>query len=366
MRYKEIVSELRRNPELNPKTSVNDAIQNKLAATKEKIVTGVPNLFVSFTAMDKLGINPQSRYETPLGIYSYPAKYVVSKTKGGKEMTSLPFAGEQPYVNLFRVRGNIINIKGFTSSEYSQYLEELKKVWQETDYIDKLEQQSEKASRSKSIGGRFWYITWELSNHIGNQKKKSPSITWNWLFRSIGIDGVVDTGAGIIHTAEPTQAVFFSPQVIYDQERILNKYSPQRITKRQEMGQGMKLLKSRLQNMSLDQIEQFLLTHGPENIVSISDPNIRLELLKRKIGWIRYLDNTTDQEQQAVLTANLTILYNKKYIKDFRENNLVAVVAKNPTVEPASYYAIMNIFPTLSKPTQNELIKIIPKLKNNV
>ena len=66
MRLHELV-EARKNPEANPKISINQAV----AQAKDQ-----PNTFISFTEIDKLGINPKSKHETPIGIYAYPIKYV--------------------------------------------------------------------------------------------------------------------------------------------------------------------------------------------------------------------------------------------------------------------------------------------------
>jgi hypothetical protein len=92
MRYREI-SEARKNPEQNPKVSINQAIRQRLNKTKDKIDGAITNLFVSFTEIDKLGINPGSRYDTPLGIYAYPAKYVMHRIGNEREAARLPFAG---------------------------------------------------------------------------------------------------------------------------------------------------------------------------------------------------------------------------------------------------------------------------------
>ena len=76
MHIKEIV-EARKNPELNPKESVNKQLKDLYDATTDTIPgSNIKNLFVSFTDLDKLGINPTSRYNTPIGIYAYPAEYV--------------------------------------------------------------------------------------------------------------------------------------------------------------------------------------------------------------------------------------------------------------------------------------------------
>ena len=72
--FLEFLKEARRNPELNPKTSINQEIQDYVDSSTEPA-------FVSFTSLDKLGINPNSVHKTPIGIYAFPASYVLEKTK---------------------------------------------------------------------------------------------------------------------------------------------------------------------------------------------------------------------------------------------------------------------------------------------
>lgn len=130
MRIREI-TEARKNPELNPKTSINDII---IAATDKTTsdIAGIKNLFVSFTAIDKLGINPKSTYATPLGIYSYPAEYVAELAAAGQDMDqTVPFAGGQPFVNLFSVRGEIINLTTMTDINANRWY----KKWQCTGLL---------------------------------------------------------------------------------------------------------------------------------------------------------------------------------------------------------------------------------------
>ena len=73
MKISDTLSEARKNPGQNPKTSINAIIQKAYDETTDMVTPTTKNLFVSFTTVDKLGINPQSHYDTPLGIYSYPA-----------------------------------------------------------------------------------------------------------------------------------------------------------------------------------------------------------------------------------------------------------------------------------------------------
>jgi len=84
------------------------------------------NLYLSFTSIEKLGINPMSTYNTPIGIYAYPASYVLSMTRGGgrdddtlwSPDQDLPFAGEKPYIQVFTARNPEKVIHCYHAEEY--------------------------------------------------------------------------------------------------------------------------------------------------------------------------------------------------------------------------------------------------------
>ncbi|MEI7488797.1 MAG: hypothetical protein WCJ72_15595, partial [Chryseobacterium sp.] len=70
--------------------------RNPLIALKhiQKTHPNPENLVVTFTKIDKVGINPTSGYDTPLGIYLYPLNYVIER------QLYMPFAGNKPYFNV--------------------------------------------------------------------------------------------------------------------------------------------------------------------------------------------------------------------------------------------------------------------------
>lgn len=239
MRLSQIICEIRSNPELNPKVSINKIIRREYNDADE-LMPGVKNSFVSFTSIEKLGINPTSRYNTPLGIYCYPSLYVFKRTiKNGKDvaMGSLPFAGNEPNVNIFSVNGNMLLINKMSQDEYDRYLSSLRQLVR-SKYKDSIsieefdgfcEEARMKAQRYRHTGGRFWYIIMMVASTLGTNRGIKSSIMWNKLFREIGIDGVIDNGAGIIHPSEPTQGVFFRLGVVSNNKMVNNKYSDQHV-----------------------------------------------------------------------------------------------------------------------------------------
>ena len=244
--FKHYFQEARRNPHLNPKVSINQRIKDHLDSARVLQGVGIPNSFVSFTKIEKLGLNPQSRYNTPLGIYAYQSVYVMEKAGLEQPMTVLPFVGDAPYANLFRVRGNIVNLSRMGQSEINEYKEKmigifLKYAGMGNDDYDEIKEMLDRRIFTL-IGDRgtgyFWEITRLMSgflteSHLTQRSWRVPTsrlpISWNKLFRELGIDGCVDEGEGIIHPNEPTQSVFFTTRAIASSERRKNKWSPETV-----------------------------------------------------------------------------------------------------------------------------------------
>ena len=250
MKISQLYEARRGGDELNPKTPVNKHISDHLKQAGN--IGDVKNSFVSFTAVDKLGINPTSKYHTPLGIYAYPSQYV-EKTAGDYQgMEALPFAGKKPFANIFSVSGNIINLTTLTQSELVSIYQSLAKVYHKQiggewkTAVDTLEDYIQDAPMDalfKSYpGGQLWYVTRQVASDLA--KGKAAPTMWNKLFRLLGIDGCIDIdpatghGVGIIHTSEPTQAVFFSTSPIQSVKRIHNKYAPDHTEKAKAKGKA--------------------------------------------------------------------------------------------------------------------------------
>ena len=68
MKFVNIIAllEARKNPDKNPKESINSAFIRREKETTDFTAGDVRNSFVSMTLIDKLGINPKSKYDTPL------------------------------------------------------------------------------------------------------------------------------------------------------------------------------------------------------------------------------------------------------------------------------------------------------------
>lgn len=360
--FKEYVLEARKNPELNPKVSINQEIITALKNSKD-IIAEVNNLFCSFTEIEKLGINPQSQYDTPIGIYSYPAQYIVRHIGEKSSMANLPFAGEpekSPYVNIFKVSGNIINLSKHLNYDpyYKKIIEYLiKKIniseMQADEIVGNIIDRSKRDSKfSDYSGGKFWYVTMEVSEFIAKKKNQKVPVAWNSLFRAIGIDGFIDPGIGIIHNLEPTQAVFFSKEIIKDNKRVYNKFSPENIKSSIEQGKENLQKKKELSKMSKDELTKYI-EKNPSYIQYIKNPSEELQysVIEKNIFGILYIKNPSEDMQikgiedfssniQFIKNPTLKVQliaieddpFNIRYIKNPTEDIQIKAMKKNPSV----------------------------------
>jgi hypothetical protein len=88
------------------------------------------DVFISFRSIPKLGINPSSHYDTPIGIYAYPLKRMWTSF----ERDAMPFAGDMPYIVVFRATGFIPDVSptarnGYTDAMLERDLSQLKKFY---------------------------------------------------------------------------------------------------------------------------------------------------------------------------------------------------------------------------------------------
>ena len=173
------------------------------------------SVFFHFSDLNKLGINPQSNFDTPLGIYGYPLDEHSWTDFVNKD---LPFATERSFIHFFRAKNKdkILELDAMTMEEAFETWKKIVKsnniepqhlqhndehVGTTVDNIEVFEVLSD-AARIMTPGGRLWYHMWREAD--------DDIVRWNKMFRRAGIDGCVDRGKGIIHHAEPSQGVFFS------------------------------------------------------------------------------------------------------------------------------------------------------------
>lgn len=178
-----------------------------------------PNIFVSFTddfrdqlkhrPGVKIGINPRTTYDTPIGIYTYPLK---ASWETYFTTNNIPYQGDKPNIYVLRAKhpDKLARSDTYYPSDFTKDVERLK------EYIpDLTDERVEKTLESiayaykQSPIQKLWSLTRELSG-------KNISKWARMLFHLY--DGFVDDlgnyGQGFIHHNERLQAVFFNASVL--------------------------------------------------------------------------------------------------------------------------------------------------------
>lgn len=318
------LTEARKNPELNPKHPINQILFDWMRETKDTIA-GCKNVFVSFTTVEKIGINPSSKYpNTPYGIYSYPLEYVLSLTGEDKSMETLPWFGESPYVNVIKMQGNIVNLTTMSPATANNYYTQLKKLWsasppkERREVLKQIDSYIKQAASEATVpgapGGRFWYVAKQVAYEIVSKARSLvPQMALTRLLRSIGIDGVVDgpvDGLGIIHAMELTQAVAFSIANVTVLGRYDNAYSPEDVARGRQEGEQNHADTIEVANMisanaSPTEIADTILHKKNFALVRIvRDPQTRLEMIRYAPQLIRGIQHSSADEQLTALVTS--------------------------------------------------------------
>lgn len=171
-----------------------------------------PSYYFTMTDINKVGINPQSEYHTPTGIYAYPLN-----TSHYKMLLSnnLPFVSSAPNCTILKLieknktlKVGDANVTGIIMwHEIQPLLIEVAKFLnpgydnkQIMHLLDRIEDKND--HYNKNPDAQFFGATFLLT--------KSPT-RWSTVMRKFGFSAVYDPGYGIIHPSEPSQCVFLSP-----------------------------------------------------------------------------------------------------------------------------------------------------------
>jgi hypothetical protein len=160
----------------------------------------------------KLGINPLSDFDTPIGVYGYP---ITSRTLMKAANGSLPFAGGRSWTYAYELQGHIIHIDqnggspAYTSSDLEQDIEWLREEYPEK-YWDSYIDYGRNRGRIHTPIGQLWTLTQTLSEHLESYDQGESARQWNNVLRELGIDGIIDHGSSLIHPNEPYQGVALS------------------------------------------------------------------------------------------------------------------------------------------------------------
>lgn len=208
------------------------------ASTRVKVIDRLhayaddPDVFISFANVEKLGINPQSEWYDPFAIYAYPIGQIMEQL----EQHMYPWAATRPVAYLIRAEGNMVELGDYTDADLDMAIERIISKFRPMLINDAVENNEEffyslflswMERWADNPGKALWWVTGRLASYVERHHPHRDSrMVWNSMFRSIGIDSVVDRGQSIISTNEPAQGVFFSRQSFRIIEALYNDLVP--------------------------------------------------------------------------------------------------------------------------------------------
>lgn len=116
--------ESRRNPDQNQKLSAFERL---------KKYKGRNDIFVTYTAINKVGINPMNDFNTPTAIYTYPLNQMWKIIEREKSAKAVPYAGNRKYIQVVQSKGKGKFIHDlytkYTKSMYDKDMDKLRKIY---------------------------------------------------------------------------------------------------------------------------------------------------------------------------------------------------------------------------------------------
>ena len=188
-----------------------------------------PSYFVSFTNIEKIGINPVNKFSTPIGVYCYNLKDLWADWVGGDDF----FGKDRPYVNLLKLNTDkVLYVKDYNLNKKDMsFLEEIYQKHSTSDipfnkFITQLKSSDNNDSlyQTNTDGGLIWKLTEEIAKIIKGDDSKSFTVAWNKLFRSMGYNVIIDKQS-TVHLLQSSQAIFLTPSTYKVIERYHNKLS---------------------------------------------------------------------------------------------------------------------------------------------
>lgn len=229
----EIINEKRSHSELNPKISVLDSL---------KPYSDDPNYFVTYTSLEKVGINPNNKFSTPLAIYAYILQDLWIDLIEDNDF----FGKNSPYVTLLKLNTDkILDLQKFSQKDFKKNYSILKTQYQKnnlsksfSEFIKWIKTQST-FYPIDTIGGLFWAILIKVSEldnkNIGKLITKKSTIIANKMLREMGYEVVLDRGSHI-HFLQPAQAAFLTRNSYKIIDRFINKTYGKTISDNNEWG----------------------------------------------------------------------------------------------------------------------------------
>ena len=177
------------------------------------ILEKYPTKFVHFSKVKKVGINPQSIWSDPKGVYAYPVPWVLNYDMTHRQQYGFDF--EYFFILDINTASNGIVLSKMTFAQLNQIAE--RNGWKQ--YLDSLHEQhgkyyiKDKDGHTDSLpsylkpdiaGSVFW--------HVCDALNKNKSMLWSTSLK--GIAYIYDDDNSIINDREPHQMLVLDPRIL--------------------------------------------------------------------------------------------------------------------------------------------------------
>lgn len=205
------------------KSFLNEARKNANLKAQEKSNaldilakwSSLPDVHISYTAINKIGVNPKSKFvDTPLAVYAYPLKEIWNDIQ--KEgVRNVKFAANtSKFIFVLRERGQKLkDVSAYTKPNLESDLKKIRGMVNADVYDRAMDNVIATASVNKNLPYR--YLQYFLYQIAAKSKKTiaGSAATISSILSQLGYVGFTDRkGTGQIHPAEEIQSFFLTPK----------------------------------------------------------------------------------------------------------------------------------------------------------
>jgi len=264
MKLAPILLEMRKNPHINKKTTFYSEMK-KISKQHD-----TSTLLVSFMDINKKGINPSTKYNTPAGLYCYQFDFIMENLEYNiHSNNSRPFPIDTvKYIKVFKINkpDKLYQVNDTLSNKQKTMLQQ---------YVPNLQY--------NNIGELMQGFHDELKFLSGRQKTS--------LLYKLGIDGVIDNGTGVIHNNEPSQVLIIKTSIVSTLD-VLSEDTDN------------KIISSDFSTYNVDTLV---------SVIKLVKTNRQLiSMLPTLSSWVQNNDNINGEERGALLTVLINLFLNLK------------------------------------------------------
>ncbi|PNX49196.1 MAG: hypothetical protein BV459_00555 [Thermoplasmata archaeon M11B2D] len=228
--FKRLLIEKRSHAEQNPRA--------RTAETLLKYKTK-KHVYVSFSPINKLGVNPKSNWSTPQGVYAYPIGKFADDIReylssGMGAINVFPYAGDRPHVFVVKTNpsAKVMDLKTgkFSEKEFLKKSKQLSAFLVANNYTEDDDDAME-YFYTASVDYDYTHKALYKALHVAIVRNAAnasatTSIHFNKALRIAGFDAVEDRGTNTIFNGEPWQIVYLTPKAYTIEESIYNDETP--------------------------------------------------------------------------------------------------------------------------------------------